>query len=196
MLPIYKYLDHLPSPPPTLVGCLTRFYKNTTFIHRSENVIDPNKIKYNVNVDLSSGLNPKEFYNFAVDGELLTWLKINIIPDANTYAVGLYGPVDSVNNNRPIHIDWSRDYVMMYLTEPGGESVETTWYKSNNRPLVLNKDCKDIFHLEELTELTRVCFEPNRWVVFNTKIIHQVTGLTGLRQCIQMGFNQNLYGLI
>jgi len=110
--------------------------------------------------------------------------------------VGLYGPFDDVNNDRPIHIDWSRDYVLMYLTEPGGERVETSWYKSASRPLILDKHCKDIFHPDELTEIDRVCFEARRWAVFNVKIIHHVTGLKGLRQSIQLGFNQNVFGLI
>jgi hypothetical protein len=194
MLPIYKYLDHLPPPPKQLMGDLTRFYKNTTFIHRAENVVNPLEVTYNV--DLPSGPNPREFYNFAIDGELLDWLKANIMPDSNTYAVGLYGPFDDVNHDRPIHIDWSRDYVLMYLLEPGGEQVETTWYKSHSRPLILDKDCKDIFTPDELTEVGRVCFDNNRWVVYNVKIIHHVTGLTGMRQSIQLGFSHNPFGLI
>ena len=194
MLPVYRYLDHLPPPPEELMGDLSRFYKNTTFIHRAENVTNPREVKYNV--DLPNGPNPREFYNFNIDDELGDWLRENIMPDANTYAVGLYGPFDDVNNDRPIHIDWSRDYVLMYLTEPGGERVETSWYKSASRPLVLDKDCKDIFRPDELTEIERVCFESHRWVVFNVKIIHYVSGLTGLRQSIQLGFHQNPFGLI
>lgn len=194
MLPIYQYLDYLPHPPKNLLGDLSRFYKNKSYIYRPADVVDPWKVEHGVN--LSGDPNPREFYNFAIDGELEDWLRVNIMSAADTYAVGLYGAFDDVNNNRPMHIDSSRNYVLMYLTDLGGAQVETSWYQCTGLPLVLNVDQKDMFHQKELTEVDRVCFELNRWVAFNVKIIHQVTGLTGLRQSIQLGCCHNPFRLI
>jgi hypothetical protein len=102
------------------------------------------------------------------------------------------------------HIDGNKrgKHCLQYLLDAGGTDVTTTWYKENNysivRPLSTSvfTEVRDITiaKLDSLTKVEEVIFDPNRWAIFRTDIIHGVEPILTNRCAITIGFtNQKLF---
>jgi hypothetical protein len=190
----YKQIDSLPSIPRELLTDLEKFYSNKLNVYRATLDLDPDTVKFDYKTEYNGSLDQKTFYNFEItESPLLTWLKENIATDAIQHGITVFGAY--ADNNRPFHIDYSRDYVLMYVTDTGGTDVITSFFKSTTRPLVLDNDTYSTFEKEELTLLDSVKIEPEKWMFMHTKVIHQVSQLTGIRRSVQLGFNYDKYNL-
>jgi hypothetical protein len=190
----YKYIDDLPAIPAELLTNLEQYYSNTLNVYRATLDFDPDTVKFDYKPDTVGELDPKTFYNFELTASpLRTWVEENIARDACQYGVTVFGAY--ANNNRPFHIDYSRDYVLMYVHDLGGDHVTTSFYKSASRPMILDNDAYSTFEDEELTLLDSVHVDRGRWMYLNVKVIHQVSQLTGIRRSVQVGFDYDKYQL-
>jgi len=190
----YKYIDDLPAIPEELLTNLDQYYSNTLNVYRATLDFDPDTVKFDYKPETQGELDPKTFYNFELtESPLRTWVEQNISSDACQYGVTVFGAY--ANNNRPFQIDYSRDYVLMYVHDLGGDNVITSFYKSASRPLILDNDAYSTFEDEELTCLDSIKVEQGRWICLNVKVIHRVSQLTGIRRSVQLGFDYDRYQL-
>lgn len=98
------------------------------------------------------------------------------------------------NGDFEVHIDGptatgpQREFNLMYVIEPGGEHVTTSFYKTTDELIKLAG--KDLVLPEEHRELIETFeFKPRQWVIMNNQCFHRVTGITGLR----VGLSISLY---
>lgn len=174
---MWKYLDHLPKVPDELV-------KEYTASKLDEGgkpvVIWNNLLRGDPKVPNSI------YHRFQVNPELKEWLQQNIFPTATDYGITYnYSPNTYPIQHNP-HIDYSREYTIMYNLDNGGDDVRTGFYIDKDKPLEQPQATR-IRDYSTLQFLTDVRFDLNRWVILNAKIIHGVKNITSPRINIQLG---------
>jgi hypothetical protein len=185
----YCFLDYLPQVPAEL---LTDFeqYKNNK---REVGIVGfvstgPDGTKYN----------QTDYQRFNISGKLLEWLQFNITRNALDYGAGFTVP-PSPGADHIKHIDYSRDYSLNYQITTGGDNVLTQFYKEKGQPLyrkqlaidVAPKDLTTYILSRELELVDSVCVPVGRWVLLNTKAIHEAVNLTSSRIAIQISLDIN-----
>lgn len=81
-----------------------------------------------------------------------------------------------------------REFNLMYVIEPGGEHVTTSFYKTNNELLKLAGP--NLVLPEQYREkIATFEFKPQQWIIMNNQCFHSVNGITGLR----VGLSISLY---
>ena len=120
-----------------------------------------------------------------VKPELVTWINENV---ANEYlhvsACQMYGE----EHNAP-HTDTTRDYTLIYLVDLGGENVKTVFYQEQDQPLYRPRHCHPDY--DGLVVLHEVELELRTWYLLNSRIVHSVEGISGVRKSIQVGFDES-----
>jgi hypothetical protein len=180
----YCFLDFLPQVPEDL---LTDFeqYKN-------------NKREVGIVGFVSTGPDGTKYAQtnyerFNISGKLLEWLQFNITRDALDYGAGFTIPSET-GADHIRHIDYSRDYTLNYQLTTGGDNVLTRFWQEKGEPLTRRQLAIDIpprdlttYLLSRDLELVdQVCVPVGRWVLLNTKSIHDAVNLTGPRIAIQI----------
>lgn len=89
------------------------------------------------------------------------------------------------------HTDFTRDYVLMYNLDTGGESAELVFWKEKNQDLIRPRgtQCGDYQNLEMVS---RVTGPSNVWYLANTRILHSTENVTGRRLNLQISFDTEL----
>lgn len=86
------------------------------------------------------------------------------------------------------HTDKLRKWHLFYLFDTGGDDVETVWYQEPGKPVW--RDEFVIFDdYSKLTELYRCVLPSNTWILFNSRIIHDVQGIKGVRKTLTVDYN-------
>jgi hypothetical protein len=81
-----------------------------------------------------------------------------------------------------------RKWHLFYLFDTGGDDVETVWYQEPGKPVW--RDEFVIFDdYSKLTELYRCVLPSNTWILFNSRIIHDVQGIKGVRKTLTVDYN-------
>lgn len=85
------------------------------------------------------------------------------------------------------HADAGRTWALLYLIEPGGQNVTTSWWQHPDHPLVLHEDLypKASWHYHELRLVARSRFEAGNWYLFHGRVLHSVENATGRRISLQ-----------
>jgi hypothetical protein len=168
----YCYLDFLPQIPKNLLE------------HYDNNVNNPFHVslrnrKNNIDIDV----------HHITDIKLKTWLKFNICQDADSYTASFAQGTNNISSQLP-HVDFSRRYTLNYILDTGGDNVLTNFYCEDGFNL-LRTDIPDrSYQYKNLNLIDSVQFEPNRWHILNTKIIHGVTNIISPRISVQIGLGQ------
>lgn len=194
-----EYLDHLPAIPPELVGDLRRFQTNMLIRSTHANAGDLDQTPKTHYGDLD----PDKFYGFEISGPLLDWIRANVLDEPVVTNAVFFGPrketIDTDKSRYP-HVDVTRNLCLMYVTEPGGECVETKFYKHKDHPVYIEPDIKMGDSIrgnpEDLTEIDSIQIEPNRWALLNSRIIHKVTGIDNMRVNIQLSLDIHHYDVL
>lgn len=107
------------------------------------------------------------------------WIKQNIIHDYHEISAQI---IENGSSTGP-HTDRYRRWHLFYLLEAGGDNVETVWYQEPGQPL-----WRDEFVIYsdygQLTEMYRCVLPTNTWILFNSRIIHDVQNMTGVRKTL------------
>ena len=107
------------------------------------------------------------------------WVRENIVTDFSDTGVRIC--FDNGSSIQGPHVDRPfGKYKIYYLITPGGEKVVTSWYKEKNCPLFRERNTvvNDYSYLEIVDSIQ---IPTGRWILFNTNILHDVTGLESTR---------------
>lgn len=180
----YCFLDYLPQVPAELLVDFEQYKVNK----REVGIVGfvstgPDGTKYN----------QTDYERFNISGKLLEWLQFNITRNALDYGAGFTVP-PGPGADHIKHIDYSRDYTLNYQLTTGGENVLTRFYKEKGQPLyrkqlaidVSPRDLTTYLLSRELELVDSVRVPAGRWVLLNTKAIHEAVNLTDPRIAIQI----------
>jgi hypothetical protein len=129
---------------------------------------------------------------WTISSELEQWLQNNIQDSWIDVGINLHNTVSHVMGP---HIDDIKNEIMMYVIEPGGSNVETTWWQQHGfpaerpdkLPAVTGGFYTSHNDYRDLTELDRVCIVPGQWVRMSTLVLHSVENITAPRTILKIG---------
>lgn len=139
---------------------------------------------------------------FSMGNEFNQWINENIYPPGIIpMECGItFIPGSSIKGGRGhfgAHLDATRNYVLLFFLDLGGNNVKTTWYKQHGKPAfipkVANFDPVAVTDYSELTEIDSACFPLNQWVLLNSRILHEISNIETIRTSFQIGFNKNIW---
>jgi len=128
-----------------------------------------------------------KYAKFEISPELKSWVDENI---CDSYMnIGLAFMFDG-STHLP-HTDSTRDIAVLYVFDPGGDDVKTTFYKfKNSDELHQDNGCYPT-SMDELEELEAVVLEKGNWVVLDSLVLHGVMNKTRPRITLQLGFDRH-----
>jgi hypothetical protein len=92
------------------------------------------------------------------------------------------------------HVDGARGRVVLYSIDPGGENVETVWFKEHNKPLFrkYNEDfVGGIVNLQSLEKIHSINVAAQEWTILETRVIHAVTNMHRPRISLAVGISDD-----
>lgn len=132
------------------------------------------------------------------------WVCENIADDYSSIVMSHHGPeLETIAN--PVgtiipHTDGIRDWGLLWLTDLGGENVETVFWQEQDQPIYRGRSIisptvrgsnTKITTYNTLTELHRVNLPVGRWVLLNVGVIHSVENITSTRKALHINFEND-----
>jgi len=177
----YKFLD-LPKVPEELVRIAYSNINEKIIIKNNQNKDWETKsqLKFTVN-----GVEKQNvaFIQYDLDNAVLEWMKPNIISEGYT---DIRISRSTSGDGKLPHTDNTRDYVLIYMLEPGGKRPETVFYREKGYDLIRERSVK-ISNYDVVEEVDRVYIPPHHWCILNTRIIHSVENIESHRVSFQLG---------
>jgi hypothetical protein len=135
---------------------------------------------------------------YNLGNEFQAWCQENLHPDC--FHAGVAYNQGSGPYHGP-HVDKGRKYALYYLLEPGGIDVTTSFWQ---HPELSTEPTEQEFpdyacDYSGLQLLSKVIFQPNRWYMFNTGLIHSVENASNeSRISLQasLATNANISGIL
>jgi hypothetical protein len=121
-----------------------------------------------------------------LDYKTTQWCKQNISPKFHSLVINHQGAVDTGSTAVP-HTDTTRQWTLMWFTDVGGTEVKTVFWQERGFDAVREPRYYPKRY-EDLIELESHVFEPHRWVLINSQVIHSVENIQSVRKSIQIGF--------
>lgn len=186
----YCFLDYLPRVPENLLENFEQYRQNAHLINIPE---------YQSTNDAGDEIGHASYERFPIQGKLLEWLQFNIIRNPLDFGASFNGIKDHTVDHG-LHIDYSRQYTLNYVISAGGNNVLTRFHQEENMPVErLDIDAATIpphtltTHLRtrSLKLIDSVKVDTGRWVLLNTKVIHEVINLLDTRISIQISLGPN-----
>jgi hypothetical protein len=86
------------------------------------------------------------------------------------------------------HTDFTRDYVLMYNLNTGGDETELVFWREKNQDLLRPRavECGDYHSLEKIDSIVG---PSNVWFLTNTRILHSTENVTDVRLNLQISFD-------
>lgn len=212
----YVILDHLPKVPIRFLSTVDEIVEEnrSSFDPSRRNDLIDNKHKVQNSIVLTpqyrtrmleiDGSQIPSTYpmRFSMGKEFNTWINKNIYPPeispgewGLTLVPGKKDPGGSGYHGA--HLDSSRNYVLMYILDLGGDSVLTSFYKEDNKPFyrmrLVDSDPLTINNYSQLTEIDSACFPSHTWVLLNGRILHGVSNIETTRIAFQIGVEKNIF---
>jgi hypothetical protein len=212
----YVILNNLPKIPDHFLTKVAEIQKSMTgnftperranldnFVYKPVNTVVMNP-KYRGRVmDIDGKQIPTTYSSRISMGEDFNhWIKDNIYPPGIVpEEVGIaFIPgqqIDGGSSHQGAHVDSTRNYALIYLLDPGGDNVITTWYKEEGqptyRPRKTDLDQLTVNDYTRLIEIDSVCLPTNCWVLFNARTLHDVANIETLRVSFHIGFDKNIW---
>ena len=160
----------LPALPPVSLDFLTEtFHQSADTICEKNNVAIPNTV----------------CTRHTVDKEIITWAKKNISTEFHTMGINCHGtPTGGVAIP---HTDRSRNWVLMWIIDAGGDNVNTVFWQENGFDVERDPGYYPTSY-RNLIELESQVFATNCWVLLNAKVIHSIENLQSVRKSVQISF--------
>jgi hypothetical protein len=123
-----------------------------------------------------------------LDDVFTDWCQTNIDPKCYHCSICV---TDGPGPYQGPHCDPLRDYGLLYITDPGGISVTTSFWHKEGSELVYPRDPRETYPFirldygNDLKLVTQVVLEPNQWYLLNTRVIHSVENATSRRISLQ-----------
>jgi len=177
----WKQLHELPAVPLQFEQQFNEYLNQPLFLKWAEStrtITKPN----GTNV---SNIN---YSRLKLSPELEAWVQDNICSEFIHSAISVSDPGGVTDTHGP-HVDGSRDVTLMWIHQTGGPAVDTVFWEVAGEPLVSAGRGKWLDTYSDLTEYTKVRFQPNTWYMLNTRIMHSVENLQSPRIVLQVSLN-------
>jgi hypothetical protein len=184
-----KILKDLPHPPKELIEKIDMVYRpaieqfnpdNTNHLAIND-ASDWKDQEYNWIKPMASNNNVRYRFN----GEYTQWVKENIVKEFSEHNSG----VMFFDEEQLPHTDTTREYVLLYNIETGGDNVSLSFWQEQgydikrNRGLAVQRGS----HLKLLEKLPGPF---NCWYLMDTQVLHSVEGMSSRRVNFQISFNE------
>ena len=180
---LYKKLHNAPQVPPEYVREAYDSFAQT-IIKNNQNKHWDTKSKETYSDGISE-LHNVAFVQYDLPQHIIDWFTNNIVVSGYT---DIRISRSTIGDGKLAHTDNTRDYVLIYMIESGGERPETIFYREHDKPIERERGVR-IYDYNTISELDRVYIEPHSWVALNTKVLHGVSGLSSHRISFQLGLN-------
>lgn len=132
-----------------------------------------------------AALNVRVLFN----DEYITWLKENITDDFENASLNYVTGPPSVQTTTP-HRDFTRDYVLIYNVDTGGDDVKLEFWQEKGKSLVRGpgEACGRRADLELVDTVTG---PTDCWYLTNATILHSTDNMTRQRVNLQVSFKEN-----
>lgn len=137
--------------------------------------------------DLKTVSNSTWATRYMLNHEIMDWVKTNIALDFDSMGLNYHNV--SPDSNIP-HVDRTRNWVLMWILDTGGDNVLTIFWQEKGFDLVRNAGCYPKKN-HDLIEVERHLLKPNQWILLNGNVIHSVENICFTRKSIQLGFWNN-----
>jgi len=125
--------------------------------------------------------------------ELEKWVKENLtihIVDTGVNYVP-YNDILGLPVSTGAHTDGTREFVLLYNIESGGEDAELTYWREKGKPLYRAPKTHGS-DLSQLEFVAKTKLPEGRWLLLDTRIMHSVENLTATRISLQISFLNKL----
>jgi hypothetical protein len=185
----YRLMPELPPPPQELVDLVDFDFRPET---NNTSTMGIRELKdwagYN-GPALRNMRRIEEPFQSAFD----TWIRKNITEHYQNSSL-MYchgGDFAAGATSTGAHTDFTRDYVLMYNLDTGGDAAELVFWKERGQDLIRPRatQCGDYQNLEIVDS---VAGPANVWYLTNTRILHSTENVTGRRLNLQISFDTEL----
>lgn len=158
----------------------------------------PDKVSYNVHptnnyVGRTLTINDQTLVStqstrYAIqDSAFINWIKENIVDSWTECGLSVtYANCESSIHGA--HTDHTRDYVLLYVLDPGGSDVTVSWYQEHGYPLYRGNNLgRGICDYSTLDLVERIQVPTHTWAIYNVKILHGAENITHDRLTLQIG---------
>jgi hypothetical protein len=128
-------------------------------------------------------------HRYWISEEFENWVREHFQQEPIGCGISIF---DQVGPSLAPHVDASRNFVIQYLLDLGGDNVETVWYREKEKD-ILRPDLRSNFDPEktinnysQVEEIDRTRFPSNQWVCLNANILHSVENVERPRIAIQI----------
>lgn len=186
-----KILPHLPHPPALLVKKIDDSFRpaQENFTAESESFLGIQKSEdwknqaYKWIQPMASNKNKRCHF----DPDFLLWIRENITKDFQESNSG----VMFFDEPQLPHTDLTRDYVLLYNLRPGGNKAKLCFWQEAGEELYRERMVTSS-RGEHLKLIDSIEGPFNCWYLMNTRILHSVENVDGLRLNLQISFDKNI----
>ena len=121
--------------------------------------------------------------------DIINWMSTNIASNFNTKNAGW----QYFDTQQVPHTDVTREWVLLYNLEVGGNDVELVFYQEPGKQLTNGIRGVGFENYDHLFELMRVPSPPsNTWFMFNSQVIHSIQNQQSTRVNLQLSFDHGI----
>ena len=130
------------------------------------------------------------FLRFKLSDEFEQWVHDVIGPLAGEKISDAGVMHCNFNPNQPIgvHTDKTRDYVLMYVIEQGGDNATFSYWQEKGKPIIRDREVK-FKTTENLVKISEVRTPTRKWYGCPVRILHSVEHLESRRVNLQISYN-------
>ena len=178
----YIALKDLPPPPRNLLEqidlLLTPEVNNTGYL-QTEPLTNWNGYSG------PAALNVRILFN----DDYIEWLKKHVTADFENASLNyVTGPPPQIKTTAP-HRDFTRDYVLIYNVDTGGDDVKLQFWRETGHKIVREPGAA-CGRRADLELLDTVSGPPNCWYLTNATILHSTDNMVRQRVNLQVSFKQ------
>jgi hypothetical protein len=182
----YKLLPHLPQIPQEL---LDQVYSVATSAQK-DITLNPTIPEFSKRVITKDGKQFPSTYTrrFNLTPEVQNWIRENIVETWTECSISR--TLSDVSSCHAPHTDKTRNCILMYVLEPGGEDCFTAWYQEKGHPIERpGRLLYTVNDFDKLVYVDKVKLPVKQWAIINTEIIHGVENITQDRLVIHVGLD-------
>jgi hypothetical protein len=123
--------------------------------------------------------------------EFERWIHDNIVSSWTECSVSRTSA--SLSHCHGPHTDKTRNFLLMYLMESGGDNCRTVWYQEKSQPFYRpGKQWLAVHDFDSLEEKESVCLPVNKWAILNTNYLHGVENIERDRVAVHIGLDDDV----
>jgi hypothetical protein len=121
------------------------------------------------------------------------WIRENVVPHWLYATIAITHPVSNLHG---MHTDRTRRYVLLYIVERGGDDVVARLYQEKGQPITrfannTNQVLITDYNQHEFEILDESRAQPGEWVIFDSKILHDIQNIEKERVAIHISLDSN-----